>query len=485
MSFRILLLPLLLGLPVLAAGPKIAIVTGPDAPPLEKLAASELSAQFKALFDAETTVQTSAPSDGSATVLIGSPKTNAAIKTAWPTLTDQGQVIKSADGVLIVGGGSPVATLWAVYELGYRFGIRYLLHDDALPVEKPAFRLEGFDVVQEPAFTVRGWSGFNGTAMGAESWGAEDHARLLKQLTKLKFTHYVVPSSIQKTPAIAVDGDTAGRKAFGGAKTFEQPATASTDISAAATGVGIVVVAEPSAKVLHLGAPGTSVLPQFSLHRLADEVKGLRSSQTAGFVASATVPGDLNAAVHFVSRAAFDDKITAERALEDLVTTICGEGVYERLQKGFDLIELAAALIAANDPQIAVPGVDVLLRHDAASEPPPAWWTEAKAAYTSAMNEMYRGNTRARGGARPFILYHAKRLEFAMQYFNALEAVRKAGNAKASGQADARDEALGQAIEAIYNSLNAYADVARDPSDRGVIALMNAYGYHALLKVAE
>lgn len=487
MSMRLLLLPLLLALPVLAVGPKIAIVTGAQAPPLEKLAASELSALFVDLFEAETSIGSQAPSAGVPTVLVGSPETNPAITQPWPKVSRQGQVIKSVGGgVLVVGGGSPLATLWAVYELGHRFGVRHLLHGDALPVEKPAFRVDGFDVVMEPLVATRAWNGYNGTITGTESWSGEDQVRLLKQLAKLKFTHYVVTGDHNTLlPLIRVDGDTAGRKAFRGEKTFEALAPPADVIQNEAASLGITVVKGLPDKVLPLGAPVNSVLPQFSLRQLAGDWKALRDSKAGGFLASAVVPGDLNASVHFVSRAAFDDKTTAESALNDLVTPICGEGVYERLQKGFDLIEQAAKLIAANEPGVAVPAPGFMLRHDGSKEPPPAWWTEAKTAYTNAMNEMYRANTRARGGARPFILYHAKRLEFAMQFFNALEGIRKAGNAKADNQADAREEALGLAVESIYNALNAYADVARDPSDRGVIAVLNKEGYHRLLELSK
>ncbi|HYF36770.1 MAG TPA: hypothetical protein VD994_15855, partial [Prosthecobacter sp.] len=193
--------------------------------------------------------------------------------------------------------------------------------------------------------------------------------------------------------------------------------------------------------------------------------------------------GDLNAAAHFLSRAAFDQKLSAEQALTDLVTPICGEGVAERLLMGFDQVEKAAELIAANDPKATAPDAKTLLRELDSKDPPPAWWAEVKTCYTQAMNEMYRGNTRARGGARPFILYHAKRLEFAMHYFTALDVLRRAGNARAQKDADAAAAALEQAVEAFYNSLNALAEVARDPSDLGAIALLNREGYHRLLEV--
>jgi hypothetical protein len=47
---------------------------------------------------------------------------------------------------------------------------------------------------------------------------------------------------------------------------------------------------------------------------------------------------------------------------------------------------------------------------------------------------------------------------------------------------------LEKATESTYNALNAYGDVARDPSDRGAIAALAAYTYRPLkaeLKAAE
>ena len=49
----------------------------------------------------------------------------------------------------------------------------------------------------------------------------------------------------------------------------------------------------------------------------------------------------------------------------------------------------------------------------------------------------------------------------------------------------ARSESLVAAMESIYNALNSRADVARDSTDRGVIALLNEYGYRPLRKLTS
>jgi hypothetical protein len=467
--------------PALAlAGPKVAIVISNDAPALEKLAARDLAKDLLALFAAEVRLQSSAPAAGTSTILIGSPATNPAIAAAaWPAkLSDQGHVLKSTPQGLIVGGSSPVATRWAVSELSYRFGMRHLLYGDVLPIDKPAFKLDGFDLVLDSKIKSRAWDAFNGQAYGMDAWTTADCDRLLTQLVRLKFTHIVLPAKVAPFPPLAVSGDSAGRTAFKGAKVFANPDVSavveSLRSSAPTLGLSILEPGAPGQHTVHLGAVNDSVLPQFALQKLGAELKGHDR-----ITARATVIGDLNASTHFVSRAAFDEALTPERALADLITPICGEGVVERLAKGFSEIEKAAALIATNAPTIGVPDPQMLLRHLESKEPLPPWITEVKTLYTSAMSEMYRGNTRARGGARPFILYHAKRFEFAMHYFLALEALYKAHDAAV------RDESLEAAVESSYNALNAYADVARDPSDRGIIALLNPHGYHALLKAVE
>ena len=473
-----LALCLVLGASALA-GPKVAIVIGDKAPPLEKLAAEYLVKDLTALFDAETNIRTSSPADSTATILLGSPATNSAIaRDAWPKLSNHGHVLKSTAKGLIVGGDIPAATLWAASELSYRFGIRHLLHGDVLPIEKPTFKLDGFDVVVASKSRLRAWDGFNGLAFGLDSWGVGDCDRLLLQLAKLKFTHIVLPEKITPFAPLAVAGDSAGRTAFKGAKVFANPeATALVQhlgARAAELGLGVVFFSPAAGAVVPLGAPKNSVLPQFALQKLATDL-----SDQERIVARAVMTGDLNASAHFVSRATFDHKLTPERAHSDLVTSICGEGVAERVWKGFEQVEKAALLIAANDPMIGVPDPGMFLRHLESKALLPAWITEVKTLYAGAMNEMYRGNTRAREGARPFVLYHAKRMEFALHYFTALESLYKAHDTHV------RAEALEAALESIYNALNAYADVARDSSDRGAIALLNEHGYRALRKAID
>lgn len=273
----------------------------------------------------------------------------------------------------------------------------------------------------------RVWNGYTGDAMGQESWTEAELEELLKQLVRQKYTGVAIPDRIAPFAPIRVDGDTGGRKAFGGARTFENPdVVATTDrFRARARELGLkVVTAEP--------VPA-SVLPK--------------------------------------------NEFPDEAALSALVTPMCGEGVAARMWLGFQAVDKASALIGKHDPRLGHPAPDMLLRHLESRQPPPAWLAEVKALYTTAMNEMYRANTRAREGSRRLTLYHAKRLEFTFHYISCIESLYKAHDPAL------RAESLVAAVESLYNALNSYADAARDSGERGAIALLNEHAYRPLLQV--
>ncbi len=285
------------------------------------------------------------------------------------------------------------------------------------------------ELTAQPVSGSRLWNGYTGDAMGHESWSVAELEQRLAQLKKLNYTAIAIPPNVTAFAPIQVDGDTAGRKAFAGAKTFANPDVAAITArfrdQAAKLGFKIVT-ADP--------VPG-SVLPH--------------------------------------------NDFTDEKALSDLVTPLCGEGVAERMWLGFQEIDKAAQLIAKNDSKLGLPAPDMLLRHLEATGPVPDWLTQVKTHYLNAMNEMYRANTRAREGSRSFTLYNAKRLEFTFHFISCIESLHKAHDPAA------RAESLLAAQESIYNALNSWSDVARDSSDRGGIALLNEFGYRPLVKVVK
>ncbi|MFN0079490.1 MAG: PQQ-binding-like beta-propeller repeat protein [Prosthecobacter sp.] len=296
-------------------------------------------------------------------------------------------------------------------------------------VEKAASMPNMIELTSQPVSGSRVWNGYTGNAMGQEAWSDAELETRLAQLKKLNYTAIAIPKTVKPFTPIRVDGDTPGRKAFRGATTFENPdvAAITARLREKATKLGFeIVTAEPVE---------ASVLPK--------------------------------------------NEFSDEKSLSDLVTPMCGEGVAERLWLGFQAIDKASQLIAQHDPKLGVPAPDMLLRHLNSKAALPAWLTEVKTLYTTAMNEMYRANTRAREGSRSFTLYNAKRLEFTFHFISGIESLYK------SHDPATRAESLEAAMESIYNALNSYSDVARDSTDRGAIALLNEHGYRALRKVIK
>lgn len=703
---------------IAAAGPDVHLVIAKSAPKLEQFAARELTEQLKSLFDAKVTVTNELPVGAVNVVLVGSPKSNpvvrAAIGDAWPKLSDQGHCVRSFahDGktMLVVGGGSPVATLWAVYELGHHFGIRYLLRGDILPALVQPFKLDGIDIMLEPALRLRTWRTINDFPIGPESWGLADQKRLLRQLAKMKFNRVMLAMypyqpfvhyeyrGVKKQMAhlwfgyrYPIDAAMAGRNAFAAEGLFDNPDFAGKTsyeerlkagvqlaggiIDAAhelgmSAGIAIsplefpkeFAAALPDAKVLYtleklvigpgkrqppddpaireLAAaqiraflktyptldalyltlpefpewiehyeaawkrldertgiakivsldkltesararkviasgergvaalrgnlvsleflhrlladgklltrpdgkkvqlviveadpalyvvldmvipPGAStlifvdytarrvaananllepvpakklkssliftladdnvgVLPQSATGHLHKLVQSIHSRGWEGFSTRYWIVNDLNETVHYLSRAGFDAKLTPRTAYADLYDAMAGAGVADRVAKALELIEQATDVIDQNDIGFTFPVPGMVMKHYTKG-PPPAWWKTVADLYAGAMDEIYRAHQRAPVGPGPLLLHHAKRLEFATEYLASVEALRLAGQAKAAGQTDKQIEHLEKAVESMYNALSAQAEVARDQSDRGVIAVLNEYGYRPL-----
>jgi hypothetical protein len=709
------------------AAEKVTVLVGQDAPKLERFAAEELAGQFKQLFAAEVTITTvgdaAAPAAGP-TVLIGSPQTNASIRKlvgdGWPTLSDQGIVIKSIerDGqpALVVGGARPIATLWAVYDLGQRFGIRYLLAGDVYPAESPALRLTGFDVVAEPTLRSRAWQAIDDLPIGSSAWGLAEHQHVIGQLAKLKFNRVILNvypwqpfidfefEGTRKSTAelfygwkFPIDGDTAGRAAFKGAREFTNPDLAgksspaekvaagklllngiidaahelgmtvglsfsplefppefapllpgaepcgiekqtigpgpkqdphdkrlaqlattqsvayarsypkvdaiylspmrvalwtghaeqafdrmqhqmteaerstleelldrvkrqhpfetaelamkkvetqlatieavdclpvhellekpdSTRREANVTGIDPALAAalvrirslnvgmlldidsgeqraaiieelspkdgeDQEAKVrpasrnsalFSLAADGTGPLPQSAIASLQTLLPRLGECGWAGFAAMTQMPGDLDYQLHYLAQASWSGAVEPTRVLDTLITPMCGSGVTDRVALAFTQLEQATTLIAEQDASFAMLAPDMVMKHYAAAEAPPEHWQQLQDLYVGAMNEMYRAHDRSQPRGRPYLRYYCKRLEFAVEYVGSVQALRRAGAAKAAADAETQVAELEKATESMYNALSALAEVARDSGDRGAIAVLNAWGYRPL-----
>ncbi len=224
----------------------VTVVVDSNAPALEQFAASELCGYFVQLFGIKVSPTSSESAGAKQAIIVGTAAARAEIaKQGLPELSDQGIALLSStiDGhpALIVGGGSPHATLWAVYDLAERWGVQHLLHGDVLPPQR-GFEMPTLYVALEPNLRIRQWRVLNEHAMGPISWGIADYKPVIDQLAKLRFNRlllYIWPGQpflplehkgIKQTSGTLFFGhrypitdDMVGRSLFGDEKEFWNP----------------------------------------------------------------------------------------------------------------------------------------------------------------------------------------------------------------------------------------------------------------------
>ncbi len=698
------------------AAQQVEIVVDDESNDIEQLAATELKGQLERLFDIDVTFSKSLSADATHAILLGdSPQNVATAKKngiKYPKLTGQGIALKSFQAgnrsLLIIDGGSPVATLWAVYELGHHFGIRYLLSGDIIPEKKKTIDLGKIDILLEPEIKVRSFQTVDAFAFGFESWGLVEQQKLVRQLAKLKynnlmivvhpwqpFVHYEFEGIKKETGVLwhgekyRVDGDTPGRQALGRAKWFENPdfagketyeertaagqkllkgiietahrvgmtvglsisplefpkefqsmlansvsadgsnnlliapgskqkyddqaliklvktkihaylktypgldeiyfrlpvftnwesqapqaweaipsvknskGTLSFDDFLASTNkqnrkrmkenlvalaflqqllkeanlletsshkkvqpfvtavnpalfpvleqvipaqTGVLHVIDQTARrvaknkqllkqipaqnirsrlVLTLAGNSISALSQSSISDIEMLLAELRTLKWEGFSTQVAIIGDLDPAIDYLPRAAFNEKLTAKQSYRDYFLGITDNpAATDRIWLGYLAVEKATQIIDENSSDFVFPDKKMLLKH-AIAKPIPEWWQAATDEYNTDLVELYRTYDALTGRSRPLFYYYAKRSEFMLSYMGAVKAVREAALAKKAGDTEKQIEHLETAIESIYDGLDTLGDIARNPSDRGLIAILNAYAYQPLLAEYE
>ena len=100
--------------------------------------------------------------------------------------------------------------------------------------------------------------------------------------------------------------------------------------------------------------------------------------------------------------------------------------------------------------------------------------------YQRALDAAYRAREKAQPSGQSYVDYWIGRLRFGIGYLDMIAAVRRAAIAEADGQPVDAIQNAETALVTAREALEAYADVARDQSDRGAIAVMNEYVYRPL-----
>jgi hypothetical protein len=241
----------------------------------------------------------------------------------------------------------------------------------------------------------------------------------------------------------------------------------------------------PSSLIMTLADDNVGVLSQSWTRHLEPVVGELHDRHWRGFSTRYWLLAELDPSVHYLSRAAWDATVTARGAHDELFNAVTGkQSISDRLWLAFGHIERAGELIDEHDLGFAFPVQGMLMKHYQ-PQPEPEWWSEVRDEYTQAMEELYRSHGAVDARSRQLLFYWAKRSEYVLAYLKCLQSLRQAAISKAHGDQDAAAEQLGTAVEQLYDAIDSLGDVAQDPSDRGLIAVLNAYAYRPLVAEYE
>lgn len=238
--------------------------------------------------------------------------------------------------------------------------------------------------------------------------------------------------------------------------------------------------------VMTLADDNVRVLPQTVLQSLETLADHLQDEHWDGFSTRYWMLGELDPVVYFLSRAAWDVQATSRSTHNEFWDAVTEHpSTSERLWKGWEHLEQATTKIDKHGLGFGFPVETMMMKHYQSS-PEPAWWEEVNEHYTQLLIELYRAHsasTSPRG--RSLMLYYAKRATYATEYLAAVKAVREAAVAREEGDMEQAIEHMEVALEQTYNCMTTLADVARDQSDRGLIAVLNAYAYQPLKREYE
>ena len=167
-----------------------SIVMSPAADSAQQCAVADLGDYLQRLFAAEVSVAAQPAGDADFFFLIGlidDAHVQRACSTL-PALSSQGHLVRKVDDdTMLLTGGSGSAAAWAVYEFAQHLGVRYLLHGDLLPQPGPPLVLPHVDQVFEPRLLLRSWRQMSELGYGPIMWRLDQHKRVLRQLSKLKY----------------------------------------------------------------------------------------------------------------------------------------------------------------------------------------------------------------------------------------------------------------------------------------------------------
>jgi len=249
----------------------------------------------------------------------------------------------------------------------------------------------------------------------------------------------------------------------------------------------------PASLIFTLHDDNIGVLPQLvtgALHELACD---LRKYGWSGFSTRYWLISDHDPCVAYLAKTAWDTNATPEEVYIDQIRTICGDAAVEPMLAAFRELEAVTVALEDHGLGLTFPVPGMIMKHwspgSLSSE-----LAEDREGYRRALSSVRKTPEPSRPEGKAYINYWIGRLEFGIGYLDTIEAVRKAATTEQAAK-DAKErgdkddycvrltEAIEQtkaAVETVRQAIEAFANVAKNQSDRGAIATMAEYVYRPL-----
>ena len=145
----------------------------------------------------------------------------------------------------------------------------------------------------------------------------------------------------------------------------------------------------------------------------------------------------------------------------------------------FREVERTTVALEAHGLGLTFPVPGMLTKHWT-PQPMSAELVEDRQGYQQALDAAFGARKKAQPSGQSYVDYWIGRLKFGIGYLDMIAAVRHAAIAEADQQPTEAIRQAEIALATACQALQAYADVVRDQSDRGAIAVMNEYVYRPL-----
>ena len=211
----------------------------------------------------------------------------------------------------------------------------------------------------------------------------------------------------------------------------------------------------------------------------------VRSTGWDGFSTRYWLIGDHEPTVAYLARAGWDESATPDDVSRDILRAACGDACVDDMFELFQEVQNATLILEQNAFTLAFPAPNMIMK-SWIPERFPSELEEVREGYVRALDLARSAARKSESNGFSYPKYWTGRLEFGIEYLNAIESLRNAALAEDAGRPEDALRHTQTASEQMRVGIEAYAEIVWDQSDRGAIAVLNEHVYKPLqAKIAE